>query len=42
MDYEALMNTPWEVVEWLYNRHLQQLIDEQKQQNQVNNINSFI
>lgn len=42
MDYESLMNTPWEVIEWLYSRHLQQLIDEQKQRNQVSGINRFI
>lgn len=42
MDYESLMNTPWEVIEWLYNRHLQQLIDEQKAKNQANNLNKFI
>ena len=42
MDYESLMNTPWEVIEWLYARHLQQLVDEQKQRNQMTGINSFI
>ena len=42
MDYESLMNTPWEVIEWLYNRHLQFLIDQQKEKNKQFNINQFI
>jgi len=40
LSYEELMNTPWEVIEWLYNRHLQQLIDEQKKQEE--RLNKFI
>lgn len=37
MRYEELMQTPWEVIEWLYARHLQHLVDIQKQRNESNN-----
>jgi len=37
MDYEGIMNSPWETVDWLYNRHVQELIDIQKQKEQQNN-----
>lgn len=42
MDYETIMNTPWETLEWIYYRHVQQLIDLQKEQNKDNNTNHFI
>lgn len=31
MDYNTIMTMPWEAVEWLYKRHLQELIDRQKE-----------
>ena len=42
MAYQDLMSTPWEVIEWLYYRHVQQLVDEQKKRNQMTNSNRFI
>lgn len=42
MDYDTLMNMPWETLEWLYRRHVQQLIDLQKEQNKNSNSNHFI
>lgn len=42
MEYEAIMNSPWEMLEWLYARHLQHLVDIQKQQNEEHNLNKFI
>lgn len=37
MDYDALMNSPWETIEWLYSRHTQQLVDLQKEQQKGTN-----
>lgn len=42
MHYGELIETPWEVIEWLYARHLQYLIDVQKQKNEQSKTNSFI
>ena len=40
-DYNTLMEMPWETIEWMYHRHVQQLIDLQKEQNKNANINHF-
>ncbi len=37
MGYDEIMNSPWEVVEWLYNRHVQELIELEKQKEQQRN-----
>ena len=36
MSYGDIQDTPWEHIEWIYNRHLQELIDLQKKQNEKN------
>lgn len=42
MDYETIVTMPWETVDWLYNRHVQTLIDQQKQQEAQNKTRHFI
>ena len=42
MSYEDIMNMPWETMEWIYRRHVQQLVDMQKEQNKQNGTNHFI
>jgi len=42
MDYETIVNMPWETVDWLYNRHVQQLIEMQKQQEEQSKTRHFI
>lgn len=37
MDYDTLMNSPWETIEWIYRRHVQQLVDLQKEQEKDSN-----
>ncbi len=42
MSYDDIVNMPWETVDWLYNRHVQQLIEMQKQQEDQNKTRHFI
>lgn len=42
MGYEDLMKMPWETLDWIYNRHVQELIDLQKKKNEANGINHFM
>jgi len=42
MSYEELMNSPWEAIEWLYNKHIQQLVDMEKERNAQGQLNRFI
>lgn len=42
MSYEDIMNMPWETMEWIYRRHVQQLVDMQQEQNKQNGVNHFI
>lgn len=37
MSYDTIINTSWETLEWIYNRHVQQLVDIQKEQEKANN-----
>jgi hypothetical protein len=37
MDYDTIINSPWENLDWLYRRHLQYLIDQEKQRNAKSN-----
>lgn len=37
MDYNTIINSPWENLDWLYRRHLQYLIDQEKQRNAKSN-----
>ena len=37
MDYNTIINSPWENLDWLYRRHLQHLIDQEKQRNAKSN-----
>lgn len=37
MDYDTIINSPWENLDWLYRRHLQYLIDQEKQRNAKTN-----
>jgi len=42
MSYEDIMHMPWETMEWIYRRHVQQLVDMQKEQNKNSGMNNFI
>lgn len=33
---------PWETLDWLYHRHIQELVDMQKRQNEQSGMNNFI
>ena len=37
LGYHDIDEMPWEYIEWLYNRHSQFLIDEQKKRDEQNN-----
>lgn len=37
MSYGDIQETPWEYLDWLYNRQLQELIDLQKKQAEKDN-----
>lgn len=37
MDYDTILHSPWEDLDWLYRRHLQYLIDQEKQRNAKTN-----
>ena len=42
MSYDDIMHMPWETMEWLYRRHVQQLVDLQKEKNKNSGTNNFI
>lgn len=37
MDYDTILHSSWEDLDWLYRRHLQYLIDQEKQRSAKTN-----